>query len=174
MISGSEDKSLVIWDKLDIHTSSSPDTYILNEHRSHIIGIAKIDNKHIVSGDYQGGLKTWDIDSRTCIREIEGLYLIIQMKKIEGENIVGCIFHNSFTLWDVCFWIHKKEFKLNYGAYVFEFLSENTIAIGLSTGGIEIIHLETGSSLYPRIELCSDIILNLVKNMQEYYNLYIK
>ena len=85
------------------------------------------------------------------------------MKKIEGENIVGCIFYNSFTLWDVCFWIHKKEFKLNYGAYVFEFLYENTIAIGLSNGGIEIIHLETGSSLYPRIELCSGIILNLVK-----------
>ena len=44
LISGSEDKSLVIWDKLDIHTSSSPDTYILNKHRSHIIGIVKIDN----------------------------------------------------------------------------------------------------------------------------------
>ena len=60
-VSGSLDKSLIIWSK---STSESIYSYrqILRGHKSWIMGIIRLNNREIVSGESGGNLMMWDID----------------------------------------------------------------------------------------------------------------
>ena len=91
LVSGSGDKSLIIWSKLPECT-----TY-LHGHKltgitSDIEGIIRLNEREIVSGEQGGDLRMWEIDQGICIRHIEyniWNYTLTQMKLYMGEVVIS-------------------------------------------------------------------------------------
>ena len=88
LVSGRPDFSLIIWAKL----SGSP-LYSLRDmligHTSEIRGIVKINNAEIISGEWNGDLRIWDLPSGLCTRHIPKDKYIYEMKPLhEGEVAV--------------------------------------------------------------------------------------
>ena len=96
-VSGSDDKSLIIWSKLLESAIYSP-RHVLTGHTEAIAGIIKMNNSEIISGDYIGDLMMWDIDQGVCTRHISLLcYGILQMKQHLGEIAVS--YKEKVSIW---------------------------------------------------------------------------
>ena len=86
-VSGSVDKSLIIWE-YNLEENSTYPKFILQEHESYIRGIIRLNSLEIISGDWEGNLKIWNIEEGICISQMripitdcDGLY---QMKMLGG------------------------------------------------------------------------------------------
>ena len=84
-MSGSVDKSLIIWE-YNLEGNSTYPKFILQGHESYIRGILRLNSCEIISGDWEGNLKLWNIEEGICISQMripitdfDGLY---QMKML--------------------------------------------------------------------------------------------
>ena len=167
-VSGSADKSLIIWYKSTPQGSTpTPYThsYILTGHKSYIRGIIRITNIEILSGEDDGDLRIWNIDQGLCVRHISNmgnLYLTQMKQNIGGEvalshwgmiNVFG-----TANNWE----IPLKEFSVCKGISI-EFLSRDLLLSGGDKGGLKFIDYgETGCELPSIIQqLHSNIICAL-------------
>ena len=93
-VSGSMDKSLIIWSKYELPGSSSTSTYshrVLTGHKSGIIVIIRISNREIICGELTGDSMFWDIVEGVCNRQItfKGNDSMNQMKQHLGNVAVS-------------------------------------------------------------------------------------
>ena len=72
-VSGSWDNSLIIWSKSTPESSIYSYRQTLTGHKSGIIGIIRLNNREIVSGEGKRDLMMWNIDQGLCIRHIPRL-----------------------------------------------------------------------------------------------------
>ena len=163
LVSGSMDKSLIIWSKLPASSTYSPREVLIG-HESVIIGIIRISNTEIISGDLCGDLKFWNIDQSLCIRHISKSNVgINQMKQHEGGEVAlsyrkKVILYGASNNWEV----PLKQFNVCSGVSI-EFFSKDLLLRGGRKGKLEFIdYSQTRWPLPPPINhLHSDSIHNL-------------
>ena len=147
-VSGSFDKSLIIWSK------STEDSYTylprerLRGHTSFIKGIIRLSDTKIISGEEKGDLMIWNIaiavqGECVCIRHIsnETVYdLLYQMKQhIRGHVVVS--YEDIVKVWDGAAnegTTPIKQFNASNGHSI-EFLSPNLLLRGGLWGQLEFI-----------------------------------
>ena len=174
LVSGSWDKSLIIWSKSTPESSTYSHREVLTGHKTAINGIIRLNKREIVSGDYYGDLRMWDIDEGLCIRHIPyvgGFGYLIQMKQhTRGDVVVS--YGYKVQVWGAANnWGENpiKQFNNLYGCSI-EFLSENLLLAGGRNGQLEFIdYAQTGSNLPPIIERlhsdCIHAIQRIAKNI---------
>ena len=96
-VSGSDDKSLIIWSK-------QPESYIyshrhLTGHKSKIKGIIRINNREIISGGWNGDLNIWNIDQGRCIRYIFCVSNILTQMKQYMERDIVVNYYDEINIW---------------------------------------------------------------------------
>ena len=161
-VSGSDDKSLIIWNKLLESAIYSP-RHVLTRHTEAIAGIIKMNNSEIISGDYIGDLMIRDIDQGVCTRHISLLgYGILQMKQHLGEIAVS--YKEKVSVWGA---VNNWEAPINQfsacDGFSIEFLSGDILLRG---GGLKgqlefIYYAQIGCSMPPIQRLHSEIIYDL-------------
>ena len=151
LVSGSKDKSLIIWSKSGPHTYIYSPRQTLTGHTSRIIGIIRLNNVEIISGEEQRDLRIWSIDQGLCLIHIPqmGLYVnISQMKQhMGGEIAISYLTHVS--VWGaVNNWADPiKYFAFSMGESI-EFLSGDILLRGGLDGKLEFIdYAQTGCQL---------------------------
>ena len=155
-VSGSRDKSLIIWSKSTPKSSTYSHRQTLTGHKSSIEGIIRLNDREIVSGEWKGDLKMWNIDQGLCIRHIPhvgGYDNLTQMKQhIEGDVVVS--HGNKVKVWGAANnWGNTpiKQFDVCIGCSI-EFLSGNLLLRGGWKGQLEFIdYAQTGCKLPPTI-----------------------
>ena len=92
-VSGSWDKSLIIWSKSIPKSSTYSHRQTLTGDKSKIKGIIRLNNREIVSGEFAGDLMMWNIDQGLCIRQIprvDGFDYLNEMKQHKRGDIAAC------------------------------------------------------------------------------------
>ena len=158
LVSGSWDKSLIIWDKLPGSSSNYSNKQQLRGHKSIISGIIKINKREIISGDYSGDLKIWNIDEGVCIRHIPSLggyknqglcqgYLPLMKQHHDGDVAIDC-YDKVFVWGAVNNWETPiKQFPVSPG-YSLEFLHRDILLRGGCEHQLEFIdYAQAGYSL---------------------------
>ena len=139
LVSGSWDNSLIIWSKLP----GSSFTYSHKQfigHKSGILGIIRINNMEIISGEYMGDLRIWNIDEGVCIRHIPPLsdYLWQMKQHHEGEVAIS-YYKKVLVLGAVNNWEAPiRQFRVCDGCSI-EFLDRNILLIGRYGGQLEFV-----------------------------------
>ena len=156
-VSGSDDKSLIIWRK-SIPQGSTPSIYshyyILTGHKSPIMGIIRMNNTEIVSGEYSGNLRIWNIDQGLCVRHMTNLdaNFLLMRQHLGGELAVN--YYNKVKVWGAAnnWEIPLKEFSVCDGVSM-EFLSGDLLLRGGYKGELEFIDYGgLGCELPPTIQ----------------------
>ena len=157
LVSGSGDKSLIIWSKSPPESSIYSLRQVLTGHKSQINGIIRLNNREIVSGELNGDLMMWNIDEGLCIRHIprlSGFDGLWQMKHIGGDVVVS--YEDEVKVWGAANnWDNTptKQFNKVCEGYSIEFLSGNLLLRGGNKGQLEFIdYAQTGCKLPPIIE----------------------
>ena len=173
-VSGSLDISLIIWSKSKPESSTYSPRQTLTGHTSEIMGIIRLNNREIVSGDYYGDLMMWNIDQGLCIRQIPRLSRysdpLNQMKHIGGDVVVS--YRVKVKVWGAANnWGEDpiKQFDVCYG-WSIEFLSGDLLLRGGNAGQLEFInYAQTDCKLPPIIEglhsKCINDIQRIAKNI---------
>ena len=157
LVSGSWDKSLIIWSKCRPESSSSYSLrQALTGHKSKIMGIIRVNNREIMSGESQGDLIMWDIDEGLCIRQIprvsEPWDFIFQMKQHIGGDVV-VMYKLKVRVWGAANnWGYPiKQIDNDYYGRSIGFLSGNLLLIGGEGGRLQFIDYQTGYQFPPII-----------------------
>ena len=146
LVSGSVDKSLIIWSK---STPGSSSIYshrrTLTGHRSTIMGIIRVSNTEIVSGEWHGDLMMWNIDEGLCIRQIRHasrfFKFLNQLKQhMRGDVVVN--YREDVKVWgaanDLVLTPIKQFNNVCYGLSI-EFLDGDLLLRGGDEGQLEFI-----------------------------------
>ena len=155
-VSGSWDKSLIIWSKSPPESSTYSLRQVLTGHNSEIKGIIRLNNREIVSGEFGGDLMMWDIDQGCCIRHIpnvSGFDHLCQMKQHIGGDVVVS-YRDKVKLWRTANnWGENpiKQFNNICNGYSIEFLSGNLLLRGGDEGQLEFIDYTQTYCKVPRI-----------------------
>ena len=149
LVSGSVDKSLIIWSKFPGLLSTYSHKQVLTGHKTNISGIIRINKREIISGEYHGDLRIWNIDEGVCIRHIYSMGdCLTQMKQnIGGE--VALNYDENVLVWEtVNNWEAPiKQFRVCLGCSI-EFLDRDLLLIGRYDGQLEFIdYAQTGYSM---------------------------
>ena len=172
-VSGSEDGSLIIWSKSTPESSTYSHRQVLTGHKSRIVGIIRLNNREIVSGEIGGDLMMWNTDQGLCIRQIPRLNRydnLTQMKQhMRGDVVVS--YEYEVRVWGAANnWEGDpiKQFDVCEG-YSIEFLSEDLLLRGGLEGKLEFIdYAQTGCKLPSTIRLhsgCINAIQRIAKNI---------
>ena len=157
-VSGSFDKSLIIWSKSTPESSTYSHRQTLTGHKSEIMGIIRLNNREIMSGEWYGDLMMWNIDQGLCIRHIiscvRGIDNLTQMKQhIRGDVVVS--YDDKVRVWGAANnWKRDpiKQFD-DCDGWSIEFLSGDLLLRGGREGRLEFMdYAETGCNLPPIIE----------------------
>ena len=155
LVSGSVDKSLIIWSKLPGSSPTYSHRDVLTGHTSGIYGIISINNREIISGEWHGHLRMWDIDQGVCIRHLPsiGRWGLRQMKQhIWGEVVISyreeVIILGAANNWENSL----RQVEISAGCSI-EFLDEDLLLVGGRFGQLEFIdYAQIGCSLPPSIQ----------------------
>ena len=142
-MSGSEDKSLIIWSQSTPESSTYSHRQTLKGHKSTIKGILRLNNREIVSGEFKGDLMMWNIDQGLCIRHIPhvgGFDYLTQMKQHIGGDVVVSYCDKVGVWGSANNWGNTpiKQFDVCNG-YSIEFLSGDLLLRGGDEGQLEFI-----------------------------------
>ena len=153
LVSGSWDRSLIIWSKSTSKSSIYSHRQVLRGHKSDIKGILRLNNREIVSGEFNGDLMTWNIDQGLCLRHIPCLSgfcdHLIQMKQHMRRDAVVS-YNEKVRVWGAANnWGEDpiKQFDVCEGHSI-EFLSGDLLLRGGQEGQLEFIdYAQTGCKL---------------------------
>ena len=159
-VSGSKDQSLIIWSKYELPGSSSASTFtyshrVLTGHKSEIIGIIRLNNIEIISGEILGDLRIWNIVEGFCTKHIilHINNIMRKMKEHMGDVVVS--HKTQISVWGAGNnWVNTplKRFEVCDG-YSFEFLTPDLLLRGGDKGQLEFIAYRLiGRSLPPPIK----------------------
>ena len=170
-VSGSDDNCLIIWSKSTPKSSIYSHKQTLTGHKSLIMGIIKLNNKEIVSGEWKGDFMMWDIDEGLCIRQIFRSRIssdsLNQMKQHIGGDIVVDYWY-KVMVWGAANNLGEdpiKQFDVCEG-YSIEFLSGDLLLRGGREGQLEFIdYWETGCKLPPIIEGLHSKSINAIQRI---------
>ena len=142
-VSGSWDKSLIIWSKSTSESCTYSHRQTLRGHKSEIMGIIRLNNREIVSGEMDGDLMMWNIDQGLCIRQIPrvgGYDSLNQMKQHIGGDVVVDYLENVKVWGAANNWGGDpiKQFDVCWGRSI-EFLSGDFLLRGGCEGELEFI-----------------------------------
>ena len=154
LVSGSADFSLIIWSKFPGSSSTYSEKQVLTGHESNIKGIIRISKVEIISGEYMGDLRIWNINEGVCIRYISSMaYGLHQMKELHEGEIALNYDDKVFVLGAVNNWEAPiKLFRVCAGCSI-EFLDRDILLRGGSCGQLEFIdYTQTGCSIPPNIQ----------------------
>ena len=162
-VSGSLDESLIIWSKSTPESSTYSHRQVLTGHKSYIQGIIRLNNREIVSGEFNGDFMMWNIDQGLYIRQIPcvgGYDYLTQMKQhMRGDIAVN--YWNKVKVWGSANnWDGDpiKQFDVREG-WSIEFLSGDLLLRGGYEGQLEFMdYAQTGCKLPSTIRLHSDCI----------------
>ena len=181
LVSGSKDESLIIWSKSTPESSIYSHRQVLRGHKSWIMGIIRLNNREILSGEQYGELMIWNIDQGLRIRHITRLYIsgdfLTQMKQlIKGDHIEGDVvvsYRDNVRVWGAANHLGNipiQQFDVCKGDSI-EFLSENLLLRGGDEGQLEFIdYAQIGCKLpqiikglhSERIKVMQRIVKNIV------------
>ena len=129
---------------------------MLTGHKSCISGIIRLNNREIVSGEWNGELMIWDIDQGLCIRQIPRLSIycefLTQMKQhIRGDLLLSC--HMNVKVWSSAKDLGNTPTKqFDVKGRSIEFLSGDLLLRGGKEGQLEFInYAQAGCNLPPII-----------------------
>ena len=178
VVSGLIDKSLVVWG-CEIGLFIYKPLHVLTGHTSSIKGILRINGEEIISGEFTGNMRIWNIRYGICIKYIlikpDYYGNLIQIKLFgEGNSnikthtntnirITACT-RKEVSVWEADnFWgFPDKEFK-TYG-YSFELFSQHLILRGGVYEEIEFIdYTHNGNLLSPTIAIKQKLVSDLVR-----------
>ena len=155
LVSGSKDKSLIIWSKLPGSSSTYSHRQVLTGHESGISGIIRINKTVIMSGEYMGDVRIWNIDQGICIRHIYSMDHggLSQMKQHHEGEVALSYTIKVLVLGAVNNWETPiKQFRVSDG-YSIEFLDRDILLIGGLNGELEFIdYSQTGCYMPPDIQ----------------------
>ena len=155
LVSGSWDKSLIIWSKFPGSSSTYSHRQVLTGHKSVIFVIIRINNREIISGEWNGDLRIWDIDEGVCIRHIPspGDYGLWQMKQHRGGEVIVSYREKIIVLGAVNNWEAPiKQFRVCEG-WSIELFDRDLLLRGGFDGQLEFIdYSQTGCSMPPDIQ----------------------
>ena len=145
--------NLIIWDLNKSKTKSAPPR-VLSGHTTRIKGIIRISNSQIISGEYIGDLRIWNINNGHCILQIPctNRYSLYQMKMF--VNDVACCMGHEIIIWgkDNNWSAPRKKFEFSFIGDSIELLSKDIYLRGVGyMSQLEILDLDTGSPLQPPI-----------------------
>ena len=169
LVSGSGDKSLIIWSKSP-ESSTYSHRQTLTGHKSWIRGIIRINNTEIVSGEYDGDFRIWNIDQGLCIRQIPSVRFfdtLNQMKQHIGGDVVVSYWAQVKVYGAANNWGNTpiKQFDVCNG-HAIEFLSGDLLLRGGYEGQLEFIdYTQTGSQLPPIIEGLHSVFINAIQRI---------
>ena len=176
-VSGSKDQSLIIWSKYELPGSSSASTFtysqrVLTGHKSEIMGIIRLNNIEIISGESKGDLRIWNIVEGVCTKHIipHTKHIIKKMTEHMGDVVVSHI--TKIRVWGAGNnWVNTplKRFEVCDGCSL-EFLTPDILLRGGDKGQLEFIAYRlTGRSLPPPIKQLHsnkiDAIQRIAKNI---------
>ena len=85
LVSGSKDKSLIVWQRV---SDGYIIRHILTDHQSGIKGIVKINEEEVISAEFRGHVRMWNITQGTCTKHINiSPYIIDNIKKFQLDNL---------------------------------------------------------------------------------------
>ena len=153
LVSGSDDHSLIIWSKLP-GSSSTYSPRQLTGHTSSIKGIIRISKENIISGEYKGYLRIWNINEGVCIRHIPYMGNCLTQMKQHHEGEVALGYDKKVLVWGaVNNWKGPIKYFRVCDGYSLEFLNRNILLIGGLWGQLEFIdYTQTGYSMPPDIQ----------------------
>ena len=137
---------------------------ILLGHKTQISTIINISNKQIITGEWEGDLRLWDINEGICIQLFKTYRRLIQIKFL-SQTLTCLSCKGMLTIWDMVNYDEPlKAFKMNaYQNYWgSEFLSKNVLASGKLTGVLNLLDLVTGNC-FCRINLHMNAIKAIIK-----------
>ena len=143
LVSGSWDNSLIIWSRSTPESSTYSHKQTLTGHKSRIMGIIRLNNREIMSGEAGGDLMMWNIDQDLCIRHIPHVGIcdfLIQMKQHIGGDVVFS-YEDKVRVWGAANnWGEDpiKQFDVCKG-WPIEFLSGDLLLRGGQEGQLEFI-----------------------------------
>ena len=142
-VSGSDDRSLIIWSKSRPKSSIYSPKQTLTGHKSPIMAIIRLNNGKIVSGEDYGDLMMWNIDQSLCIRHIpyvRGFSYLNQMKQHMRGDVVVSYWKKVIVCGAANNWEEDpiKQFDVCEGSSI-EFLSGDLLLRGGREGQLEFI-----------------------------------
>ena len=127
---------------------------MLTGHKSVIKGIIRINKVEIISGEWNGDLRIWNINQGVCIRHIPSMNdCLTQMKQHHEGELAICYKKEIFVLGAVNNWEAPiKQFRVCFG-YSIGFLDRDILLRGGFDGQLEFIdYTQTGCSMPPNIQ----------------------
>ena len=166
----SQDKSLLIWDYLSETAKLPRSREVLIGHTSTIYGILRLNNSEILSGEFNGILKIWNIDKSICIKHIPAINIVdilYQLKNIGGKymSIVVCN-ELKIIIWGCGKWrVPIMQLSgFNDRGRAIEALSVGLLLRGGNLGTLTIInHRLIESPRYQTIKIHSRAILDILR-----------
>ena len=140
LVSGSFDKSLIIWEE-SVERNNYIPKYIIKEHTSMIKTIIPINNREILTREWKGNIRIWDIDSGLCIIHIKNkdLDTLTEQMKKWGEY-VAFSGEKRLSLWGAAnnWETPIRDFKFIFSGHAFEYLSKDLFIRGGNKGELRV------------------------------------
>ena len=167
LISGSEDKSLIVWEH-SLEVSKLIPKHVLSGHMSYISGIIRLSEVEIICGEYGGDLRIWNIRDGICIiyiprtTDFDYLSQIKIFRELNANIRVALCSERAVTVWgadnnwEVPYKVITQENGGlgNQKGYSIELLSGNIMLRGGDRGILEFIdYTQMAERLLPPIAL---------------------
>lgn len=140
LASGSNDKSIIIWD-----LSKKEVNYKLLNHTSGITSLTQLTNGDLVSGSADGQIIKWKFDTKESryfmeliLREHDDNIIWSLLSLDDGHKLASSDNDRTIRIWDFDTKSHYRLLKLNDSAFSLALLDINHMVCGLENGDIAV------------------------------------
>ena len=133
-ISGSADKTIRVWNKDTLREEH----IFMGAHEVYCILI--VDTDHILSGSRDGIINVWDLKTGECLQPLRGHEKgVLCLAQVTQKYIVSGSVDKTVRLWERETGKQLNRIVVEDAVRCLEVLDENTVAIGLNNGKIQLI-----------------------------------
>ncbi len=84
IVAGGDDKTIEIWIPNNKNFQGT-----LSGHTGAVTALFALSSKLLISGTENGEVKIWDVDRKTCVRDLQGCYSKITAFELSGNNLIA-------------------------------------------------------------------------------------